>query len=530
MKKILFAMLACAGLCACSSDDIDLASSTQKVFDSDVAYLKVNLSEVGGSTRATYTASSENESAVSNAYFYFYDEQGSFVTEGEIDFSSSTNTATWSDGSGNIEKQSSNVVILEGLTGQGYPKYVVTVLNKPDNFDHGNTLDELQTKTVSSILSGDNFIMSTSSYSGASTDYGFVTELSNDNFVLNETTVDQATPVDIYVERLAAKVTLKVGSAVADAIGEKGYKLVQTIAGETNTDEAGNDEVATDLYVKFLGWKLNATAGDSYMMKDISDLTGTWWNDASNHHSKWCASYYYNSTVSNGKISGLDYVDLKADGLKDCTSDGVTVYCAENTNKSVESKGSPAITGIVVKAQVSDSEGNAVTLVRYNGLLFTEDAFKSTLIYDNDLYSDENGSTALTKESLTISDGSISVASGTTVYQKGDDGTISQVSDTSTLFDNIEFTYYYQGLMYYNIPIEHANDQITNDAISEGYYGIVRNYHYVVTITSLENLGVGVEDEGDTIIPDDTTNPTYYYVPADIKILSWNEVEQNAAL
>lgn len=45
----------------------------------------------------------------------------------------------------NIEFASNNVVVLKGLDKKSYPKYMVAVLNKPDNFVYGETLDEMQT-------------------------------------------------------------------------------------------------------------------------------------------------------------------------------------------------------------------------------------------------------------------------------------------------------------------------------------------------------------------------------------------------
>lgn len=57
---------------------------------------------------------------------------------------------------------------------------------------------------------------------------------------------------------------------------------------------------------------------------------------------------------------------------------------------------------------------------------------------------------------------------------------------------------YKDGLMYYNIPIEHLNNAATTtDAenkrvIPVAKYGIVRNHHYVVTVNSLTKIGKGI--------------------------------------
>ncbi len=64
---------------------------------------------------------------------------------------------------------------------------------------------------------------------------------------------------------------------------------------------------------------------------------------------------------------------------------------------------------------------------------------------------------------------------------------------------------YNGGLMYYNIPIEHLNNDevVENGTIPEAKYGVVRNHHYVVTIDKLENIGKGIFDEGERIVPGD---------------------------
>ena len=84
--------------------------------------------------------------------------------------------------------------------------------------------------------------------------------------------------------------------------------------------------------------------------------------------------------------------------------------------------------------------------------------------------------------------------------------------------------------MYYNIPIEHLNnDAAENGTVPEAKYGVVRNHHYVVTIDKLEKIGKGIFDGNEKIVPGDPNDDTYY-VGAKINILSWKIVSQNVAL
>ena len=89
-------------------------------------------------------------------------------------------------------------------------------------------------------------------------------------------------------------------------------------------------------------------------------------------------------------------------------------------------------------------------------------------------------------------------------------------------------TGYTDGLMYYNIPIEHLR-AIEGDDLKEANYGVVRNHYYKVTINKLENVGKGIFDPNEVIVPGDD-DKTLYYVGASIHILSWKIVNQGVEL
>jgi hypothetical protein len=95
---------------------------------------------------------------------------------------------------------------------------------------------------------------------------------------------------------------------------------------------------------------------------------------------------------------------------------------------------------------------------------------------------------------------------------------------------------YNDGLMYYNIPIKHMNTSVapTKDAagaytIAEGYYGVVRNHCYSVSINEIAHIGAGIFDPNEPIVPNDDED-TYYHVGARINILSWKNVSQTVVL
>lgn len=592
----------CAVFYACSNDVTeDISDDSPKVFTGDEAYISVRLSDAGSiQSRATsedpgYEYGSDNEHSVANAYFYFYDENGVFVSEGSAWNGGNASTGT---PAGNIEFKSNTVVVLKGLNEKNYPKYMVTVLNRPSNFTAPSSLQEME-KALSDkfgvgIQDGNGkFVMSTTSFKHEDTDNlsgkYFVTEVKETNFSLEPITnlENIQNPVTVYVERLAAKVTLNVDNTKLKPTtisGKDGnYYLVKaTVAGEENdadvNNESGNQTAAENLYVKLLGWQLNATAKNSNIVKNINEswtdqALGFTWNKPSDFRSFWGKSfnygnitdYTYPKTAANydGNKEGypLDYVTLN-----NPLSVGTDVaYCAENTNTSaiVSANFPSAVTSILLKARVCDEKGNALDLVRFNGVLFKETSFIEYILNvmkakgnwnvwiktseegaKEDVYREVGVGDV---ELVNIADGKVKVqltASSLYSYNSATDkyvpmnDTEKETVDTklATECTNGNANGYKEGLMYYNIPIEHLNntDNTVTDGkttIPEAKYGVVRNHHYVVTINKLENIGKGIFNPDEVIVPGDSDDDkNAYYVGANINILSWKIVSQGVEL
>lgn len=603
VNKFFYGLFVCAALCACSNDDVSeiIPDDTPKVFTGDEAYISVRLSDAGSiQSRATttdpgYEYGNDVEHAVANAYFYFYDANGVFVSEGSAWNGGTNNTA---DPVENIEFKSSNVVVLKGLTKKNYPKYMVTVLNRPSSFTAPSSLQEME-KTLSDksavgIQDGSGkFVMSTTSFKHDDSDNlankYFVTEVEEANFSLEPITEELdkiPNPVTVYVERLATKVTLKVSNSLAPVTidGKTGnyYKVKATVAGE---DNSGSNIAAEDLYVELLGWKLNATAKHSNIVKNINEswtdqALGFTWNKPSDFRSFWGKSfnygnitdYTYPKTAANydGDKEGypLDYVTLNSP-----LSVGTDVaYCAENTNTSaiVSANFPSAVTSILLKARVCDEKGNALDLVRFNGVLFKETSFIEYILNvmkakgnwnvwiktseegaKEDVYREVgvgdvelvNIADGKVKVQLTAATKALTLYSRTKATNEQEKDTYTEIADKSTIDNGLatECTNgnangYKGGLMYYNIPIEHLNntDNTVTDGkttIPEAKYGVVRNHHYVVTINKLENIGKGIFNPDEVIVPGDSDDDkNTYYVGANINILSWKIVSQDVEL
>lgn len=575
MNKLFLGLFVCTTLCTCSNDESGIIpDEIPNVFMGDQAYINVRLADAGSLTRAEEGGFEygTNEQAVKNAYFYFYDADGVFVTQGDV---WTGGNALITNPAGNIEFASNNVVVLKGLDKKNYPKYMVAVLNKPADFVYGKTLDEMQTvladnntegiyyPTTTNDITTNYFTMSTTSYSEANRAKYFVTEVKEENFSLEPMADASAitNTVTVYVERLAAKVTLNVSNELPkDENGR--YPIKVTIAGENNS--AGSENIASEnLYVELLGWKLNATAKRSYMVKNI-DVTwtdnglGFTWNRPANYRSHWGKSFNYGFSGYPENTAGvpanseyLNYVDLE-NGL---TALETPAYCAENTNtNSIVTANFPSgVTSILLKAKIYDANGNPLNLVRYSGVLFKQDSYLeyvlNVLKTKNQLNvwyedgTDDKGNTKYTqigKEYVkleNVGDGKVKVVftneNETSLYT-GDGSNYSDQLIT-TLNDDLAAASagaiaYNGGLMYYNIPIEHLNngDIAEDGTIPEAKYGVLRNHHYVVTIDKLEKIGKGIFDENERIVPGG--NDDIYYVGAKINILSWKIISQNVEL
>lgn len=588
MKKICFIGIASALILAGCSDEINPANQgNQEELTENSAFLKIRISDVmtGSQTKATAGdfEVSTSEHDVANADFYFYDQAGTFVTKANV----------WADGqnvseeNGNVEFNGNTVVVLKGLTQKNFPEYLVTVLNGDGRY--GQTLDEMEallsttdeTATDGGFKAGENFIMTTSSYVHSDGTPYFVTKLEEGNFAKDPGNIEK--PVTVYVERLAAKVRL---SFTENASGAKNplvpvtieglkntYKMNVTIAGDDNKDEENTEDEnpshigSEEIVLHFTGWNLNATARKSRLMKNIdTEWAGSKfnfemsWTDEGNHRSYWGKSYNYD--IASYTYPKQGEAALASDALHYVNANEVkeieeAIYCAENTNTSeiVSANPASAITSAVLYAEVLDGNGKALNLVRFSGLFYEESQYITYVLgnlkktgkfeYYTKGNTDESGThydpvTPADAQIVNIGNGNVNVqltfAEGTEIYDKEGNVITDGLKNANKALADFNATNkaiaYKGGKMYYNVPIEHYNnDEIAESKIPEAKYGIVRNHVYVLNITSLSNLGKGIFDADEVIVPDDPIKEKeLYQVGANIKVLSWKVVNQNVEL
>lgn len=583
---------------ACSSDEPN--DGPGKTDKDGQAFMKVriNYADGGRATAGDFENGRDFEHTVSTARFFFYDDQQNYVTEASVWNGGNPNPAN----PDNIEYFGNNVLVLSGLDNNNFPKYMLTVLNAPAGFTSEMTLqgtadrllEQAATATDGGIYgASSNFIMSTSSYGRADADEpAFVNVLTINNFKNSATdaTANEAV-VDVYVERLAAKVSVGVDNTAAGLVYDAGkgmYKLRITVSGDPNDqDQVGDNIGAADVYIKFNGWALSNTRKSTHLCKDIASVTAgltfNWDNAARGfYRSWWGASVGYGSAVSTADLNQFSFNELNKKfynemgaGADNNTYKTYVDYCAENTNTAehfnsgkknaddYELVNPQVVTSVLLGAttymEVTESGATVlkpVDLILYNGLYFTDKAIRDyamryiqgldelnyyTKVDDKDEYNqlsadfakvvttDENASDVKVVADETAFTGKI-------IYTKNASGVYAPVADNATVISALNTslarvegaTGYKGGQMYYNIPIEH-HYEASGKALEEGEYGVVRNHFYQLTVNSIKRLGHGVYDPDKDIIPDEEEDPKYY-VGARINILSWKVVKQNVEL
>ena len=441
--------------------------------------------------------------------------------------------------------------------------------------------------------SGD-FIMSNSTYVDANAAV-IATTITEENILREAPENDPATfknAVTIYVERLAAKVRVGLNNNLSDEITLKTIAATETAAAK---DVEVNGEDA-ELTIKILGWGLNATAKKSHIVKQIdatwkTDANGlgfNWIGATDTYRTFWGKSFNYsltsvvypknfeaasssatNKTEANGTDATTQPLNYFSWNELASTMGGVE-YCAENTNTAEvlmqEGIFHSAVTHILVKAQITNlkiGNENTVnpTLYRYYSKLYTDADFKARVMSEVNYPVYTNNDGTITKvdwtQYLTVTnkyDGKVTLTftmpegatwftdkEGKTAYDTEANPIATRLAALDNDGDAVQnegpiADCYNQGMMYYNVPIEHLRAQATAGVytdgavdVEEGEYGVVRNHLYNLTINKVENLGKAVFDPYEDIIPPTSSGQTYY-LGAQINILSWKVVNQGVDL
>ena len=546
MKKFKFLSLALAALAlgACSSSD-DVAEGGG---GNSTSYVTVNIRTVSDlpGTRAgeydagggTYEDGEGSESTISSVNFYFFNADGSpyLMNNGAGVTNKATSNSFTDDGKDHDQTIESikTTLVLSG-TGTPKPKYCIAIANDPLSITGTINLADLKQKTTDlASITSSAFTMSNSVYKNSSD--AIVTEQDIEAAVQSTPEAANANPVNIYIERVAAKVNTSIPTIGTDWTESAGvYKI-----------KVGRTAGSKDVYAVVKGWGVADGKKLVWMTKNLSTsytLNFTPWNsDESNFHRSFWANTYDGSGQAVVNSSWKQYT----------TAIGTAIYTNENTPTVAYD---PATIGfyngnqlskVLVAAQLVDGSGHPVELCTYRGVEYlSADAVKTQILTElqGKFRKNTGGGTAdleasdlqfMTQKSLGASaptgmknyEVTVRLISSLTLekYESS-----SWVSATETDLYNVVDKAFAQirtsGDAYYYIPISHLG--VSENKL--GAFGVVRNHSYKVTINDMKGFGTPVYDPDEEItptIPDDEK----VYLAAKINVLSWRVVKSTVNL
>lgn len=557
---------------ACASDKDEIGGGTKP--GSDPQYLAVNIVNVGATptTRAAgYENGTAEESAIKKVRFYFFNGDGSpyliknpgMGVEGGGDknwLEASPADDTTSGTPSQIEKITQTVLVINGVQSAA-PAAIVAVVNPGtveattlQNEKGGDVmrLSELRYSAVGSQFykkdakgKVSDFVMSNSVYVNAGED---VCASLVAGHVTTSAETAKAKPVDIYVERVVAKVTADVDNEAFE-LGN-GTNWDNTKYGTKKPVGKSGDY---DVYAVIEGWGLASENGKAEVEKQVNKA----WTDGILGFSPWTTSdfhrCFWEKSVAIDLGPGANQpVNPTFNQLNAKMHD--VLYTLPNTPGSkVTDLKNNNLTKFAVAATLrykdADNNWHYAEICRYNGvsILGIDNLKRQVALTFSQYYTSTDGTnyTQLSKDDINFKDPDATTQqylvtptladapAGTKYYTKTTTGTTPTFTevDKNTVLAAIEADkaeIRKDGRAYYYVPIKHLGSTDTNaDAIAE--YGIVRNHFYKITLSGIKGFGTPVYDPSKVVVP---AVPTYQdtYLAARVQVLQWRVVNQNASL
>ena len=428
MKKftMLSSVLASAlmlTVASCSSEDV--AGDDAQNGKGTTSFLAVNIENVGSAPASrsyqqgdgTYEDGTGAESTINKVRFYFFngdgtpyllakkDESGKSVNylDKEVETGGKDNDHT-------AEIKTKAVLVLEGET-KTVPASVIAVIN-PDVLEsttlHNNgimTLSELRTSATGKKFHDEakGFVMSNSVYESAGQDV-CSTPVANNVFATSEAALKQ--PVDIYVERVNAKVNARIDADYVrtnetekawskNTEGKYQIKVgdIEVTTYEENTNAAPTTK-KYPVYAVVQGWQLADANGKAEVCKQINtawyagDLGINPWTTSDYHRCFWSKSVPFNT----GEVEGVNRpVNPKFEDIKQSLSDAFSttpVYTLPNTPDALVANPTTSVnnlTKLIVAAKLVYEDGNntykKAQVCQYRGLTYLgEEAVKKQIV------------------------------------------------------------------------------------------------------------------------------------------------------
>lgn len=499
--KLFPLALAAIAFSACTSEEV--AENNPTTGEGTTSYVAVNINSVGTSgSRADgdYANGSANENKIKAVRFYFFTANGDAykMTNGQSYVEKNDVTGTGKNDP-NVEKITDAMLVIEGAT-KTAPHSMIAVVN-PATIEEG-VLKAKMTKTeVEAAVAGQNFnaqgadangfVMTSSVYADAGKKV-WVADIAG--HVATDKTTAERNPVDIYVERVAAKLT-----STATVAKESGKFLV----GETTNGK--------NVYAVIKGWGLAKETTDAYLIKKIdatwtdNDLGITQWNHPAYFRCYWETS---RSEMSQGKSYNAYTSQI-----------GDVYYTNPNTSANTNPQ-------YVATVELQYEDGTKAEICKYKGVEYlSEEAVKKAILAENKDYK-KHTTTATGTEitGLTVNDIHFVVTGyqvkaqlkeGVTVYK----GEVEATNECNTNMGKSLAEIRKEGRAYYYTDVAHLGTA----------KGIVRNHYYQIDVNSIKGFGTPVYDpdsEFVPVVPEDTQT----YLAARINVISWKIVKQTVDL
>lgn len=596
MKKftMLSSVLASAlmlTVASCSSEDV--AGGDLQNDKGTTSFLAVNIENVGSAPASrsydqgggTYEDGTGTESTINKVRFYFFNGDGTPyllvnndpTNNQSVNYLDQTVETAGDDHDHTAEIKTKAVLVLKGET-KAIPASVIAVIN-PGVLDNTTlksgtmTLSELRTSATGTKFYDETngFVMSNSVYESAGQDV-CSTPVANNVFASSEAALKK--PVDIYVERVNAKVNAKIDAdyvrtnETEKAWSKNAEGKYQINVGNIDVTTYAENTNATPttktypVYAVVQGWQVADANGKAEVCKQINtawyagELGISPWTTSDYHRCFWSKSVPFNF----GAQGGVNHpVNPKFENIKLSLSGDFSttpVYTLPNTPTEVIANPTTSLntlTKLIVAAKLvyldKDGKYKPAQVCQYRGLTYLgEEAvkkqivggfakyFKKTTTESGDVYKSIEASDIAFKtvvpgspESSEVKNYEVVATLASTVgdlyVKNGDAWTIAPKDDVNAaLAKETAQVRSTDGATYYYTHIKHLGE-----AGKLGEYGIVRNHSYQVTIQNIKGFGTPVYDpkkEIDPMIPSDENT----YLAASIKVLSWRVVSSKVDL
>ena len=498
--KLFPLALAAIAFSACTSEEV--AENNPTTGEGTRSYVAVNINNVGTSgsrADAEYADGSANENKINAVRFYFFTESGDAYNMGATNYVEKENPTGDGKFTPNVEKITDAMLVIEGAT-KTAPHSMIAIVN-PATIESGVLLAKMTKAQVEAAVAGQNFnaqgadakdfVMSSSVYSDG-TNKVWVADITG--HVATDKTTAERNPVDIYVERVAAKLT-----STATGAGQSGKYLV----GETTNGKK--------VYAVIKGWGLAKETTDANLIKEI-DAT---WTDDNLGFTQWNHPAYFRCywETSRGEMGrGKSYNAYT-------TQIGEVCYTNPNTTANAKPQ-------YVATVELQYEDGTQAEICKYKGVEYlSEDAVKKAILAENKDYKKKTVTTAGTETTgLTVNDIHFVVTGyqvkaqlneGVTVY-KGDVDATAELNDklAGSLAEIRS-----EGRAYYYTDVKHLGSAM----------GIVRNHFYQIDVNTIKGFGTPVYDPNSEFVPV-TPEDTQTYLAARINVISWRIVKQTVDL